>query len=58
MLDNDLYLFKCFLFHLNRRAMLEEQVEMRLAIDKKALQIVERLLDNSITEDFLVDCVS
>ena len=42
---------------LNRRAMLEEQVQMRLAIDNKALQIVERLLDNPITEDFLVDCV-
>ncbi|XP_033643198.1 putative RNA polymerase II subunit B1 CTD phosphatase RPAP2 [Asterias rubens] len=39
-----------------RRAMLEEQVQMRLAIDNKALQIVERLLDNPITEDFLVDC--
>ena len=44
--------------NIDRRAILEERVKIRLEFDNKALRIVERLLDNPITDDFLVDCVS
>ncbi|XP_038063985.1 putative RNA polymerase II subunit B1 CTD phosphatase Rpap2 isoform X2 [Patiria miniata] len=36
--------------------MLEERVQRRLVFEKKAHEIVETLLDNPITDEFLLDC--
>ncbi|XP_053549978.1 putative RNA polymerase II subunit B1 CTD phosphatase RPAP2 [Bombina bombina] len=39
-----------------RKAALEAAIRRKIESEKKALQIVERLLDDDISEDFLVDC--
>ncbi|XP_056379126.1 putative RNA polymerase II subunit B1 CTD phosphatase RPAP2 [Hyla sarda] len=39
-----------------RRAALENAIRKKIETEKRALQIVERLLENDITEDFLMDC--
>uniref|UniRef100_A0A8C5QZH8 RNA polymerase II subunit B1 CTD phosphatase RPAP2 homolog n=1 Tax=Leptobrachium leishanense TaxID=445787 RepID=A0A8C5QZH8_9ANUR len=39
-----------------RRAALEIAVKRKIESEKKALQIVESLLEDDVTEDFLVDC--
>ncbi|GAA6066818.1 putative RNA polymerase II subunit B1 CTD phosphatase rpap2 isoform X1, partial [Tachysurus ichikawai] len=33
-----------------------ETLREKLELERRALQVVERLLDNSVTEDFLIDC--
>ncbi|KAM6948760.1 putative RNA polymerase II subunit B1 CTD phosphatase rpap2, partial [Aplochiton taeniatus] len=43
--------FLCF-----RREALRDSLMEKLELEKRALQIVERLLDDNVTEDFLVDC--
>ncbi|CAH2311538.1 RNA polymerase II subunit B1 CTD phosphatase RPAP2 [Pelobates cultripes] len=39
-----------------RRAALENAIKRKIEREKKALQIVERLLEDDVTEDFLLDC--
>nr|XP_019957197.1 PREDICTED: putative RNA polymerase II subunit B1 CTD phosphatase RPAP2 [Paralichthys olivaceus] len=39
-----------------RREEVKEELRQRLELEKRALQVVERLLDDSVAEDFLVDC--
>ncbi|KAM4721585.1 putative RNA polymerase II subunit B1 CTD phosphatase RPAP2 [Rhinophrynus dorsalis] len=39
-----------------RRAALELAVRRKIESEKRALQIVERLLEDDVTEDFLLDC--
>ncbi|XP_075038479.1 putative RNA polymerase II subunit B1 CTD phosphatase RPAP2 isoform X2 [Mixophyes fleayi] len=39
-----------------RRAALERAIRRKVETEKRAHQIVERLLESNITEDFLVDC--
>ncbi|XP_063284463.1 putative RNA polymerase II subunit B1 CTD phosphatase RPAP2 isoform X2 [Pelobates fuscus] len=39
-----------------RRAALENAIRRKIEREKKALQIVERLLEDDVTEDFLLDC--
>ncbi|KAM3915455.1 putative RNA polymerase II subunit B1 CTD phosphatase RPAP2 [Leptodactylus fuscus] len=39
-----------------RRAALENAIRKKIESEKRALQIVERLLENNIKEDFLMDC--
>ncbi|XP_068098712.1 putative RNA polymerase II subunit B1 CTD phosphatase RPAP2 [Hyperolius riggenbachi] len=39
-----------------RRAALEEAVRRKVECEKRAHQIVERLLENNISNDFLLDC--
>ncbi|XP_066453446.1 putative RNA polymerase II subunit B1 CTD phosphatase RPAP2 [Eleutherodactylus coqui] len=39
-----------------RRAALENAIRKKIETEKRAHQIVERLLENNITEDFLMDC--
>ncbi|XP_060088180.1 putative RNA polymerase II subunit B1 CTD phosphatase RPAP2 [Heteronotia binoei] len=39
-----------------RRAALEAAIRKKIEYERKALRIVERLLDDDITEEFLVDC--
>ncbi|KAI5092601.1 putative RNA polymerase II subunit B1 CTD phosphatase rpap2 isoform 1 [Silurus meridionalis] len=39
-----------------RKEILKESLRERLELERRALQVVERLLDDSVTEDFLVDC--
>ncbi|XP_073499291.1 putative RNA polymerase II subunit B1 CTD phosphatase RPAP2 isoform X2 [Phyllobates terribilis] len=39
-----------------RRAALENAIRKKIETEKRAHQIVERLLENNITEDFLTDC--
>lgn len=40
-----------------RREELKEKLREKLELEKRALKVVERLLDDSVAEDFLVDCV-
>lgn len=40
-----------------RREELREKLREKLELEKRALKVVERLLDDSVAEDFLVDCV-
>uniref|UniRef100_A0A3B4EX50 RNA polymerase II subunit B1 CTD phosphatase RPAP2 homolog n=1 Tax=Pundamilia nyererei TaxID=303518 RepID=A0A3B4EX50_9CICH len=39
-----------------RREELKEKLREKLELEKRALKVVERLLDDSVAEDFLVDC--
>ncbi|KAI5608894.1 putative RNA polymerase II subunit B1 CTD phosphatase rpap2 isoform X1, partial [Silurus asotus] len=39
-----------------RKEILKESLRERLELERRALQVVERLLDDSVTEEFLVDC--
>ncbi|KAL7842017.1 hypothetical protein SRHO_G00237060 [Serrasalmus rhombeus] len=39
-----------------RREVLKEALREKLELEQRALQVVERLLDDSVTEEFLVDC--
>ncbi|XP_054835504.1 putative RNA polymerase II subunit B1 CTD phosphatase RPAP2 [Eublepharis macularius] len=41
---------------LQRRATLEAAIRKKIECERKALRIVERLLEDDITEEFLVDC--
>lgn len=40
-----------------RREVLKEKLREKLELEKRALQIVERLLEDSVAEDFFIDCV-
>ncbi|XP_069593665.1 putative RNA polymerase II subunit B1 CTD phosphatase RPAP2 isoform X1 [Ranitomeya imitator] len=40
----------------NRRAALENAIRKKIETERRAHQIVERLLESNITEDFLMDC--
>ncbi len=42
----------------HRKAELELKIRKRVALEEKAHRIVERLVDNPISQDFLTDCVS
>lgn len=37
--------------------MLKEKLREKLELEKRALKVVERLLEDSVAEDFLIDCV-
>ncbi|KAL7850919.1 hypothetical protein AOLI_G00212750 [Acnodon oligacanthus] len=39
-----------------RREVLKEALREKLELEQRALQVVQRLLDDSVTEEFLVDC--
>ncbi|XP_030631607.1 putative RNA polymerase II subunit B1 CTD phosphatase rpap2 [Chanos chanos] len=39
-----------------RREALKETLREKLELERRALQVVERLLEDSVTEDFLIDC--
>ncbi|CAL1579329.1 unnamed protein product [Knipowitschia caucasica] len=39
-----------------RREAVKEALREKLDLEKRALQIVERLLEDSVSEDFLIDC--
>ncbi|XP_041848566.1 putative RNA polymerase II subunit B1 CTD phosphatase rpap2 isoform X2 [Melanotaenia boesemani] len=39
-----------------RREEVKEKLRQKLELERRALQVVERLLDDSVEEDFLVDC--
>ncbi|XP_060940405.1 putative RNA polymerase II subunit B1 CTD phosphatase rpap2 [Limanda limanda] len=39
-----------------RREVVTEKLRQRLDLETRALKVVERLLDDSVAEDFLVDC--
>uniref|UniRef100_A0A672Z9L1 RNA polymerase II subunit B1 CTD phosphatase RPAP2 homolog n=1 Tax=Sphaeramia orbicularis TaxID=375764 RepID=A0A672Z9L1_9TELE len=39
-----------------RREAIKEALREKLELEKRARQVVERLLDDSVTEDFLIDC--
>ncbi|KAL3988270.1 DnaJ-like proiein [Sarotherodon galilaeus] len=39
-----------------RREELKEKLREKLELERRALKVVERLLDDSVAEDFLVDC--
>uniref|UniRef100_A0A4W6FEB7 RNA polymerase II subunit B1 CTD phosphatase RPAP2 homolog n=1 Tax=Lates calcarifer TaxID=8187 RepID=A0A4W6FEB7_LATCA len=39
-----------------RRELVKEKLREKLELERRALQIVERLLEDSVTEDFLTDC--
>ncbi|XP_049454993.1 putative RNA polymerase II subunit B1 CTD phosphatase rpap2 isoform X1 [Epinephelus fuscoguttatus] len=39
-----------------RREIVKEKLREKLELEKRALKIVERLLEDSVAEDFLVDC--
>ena len=41
-----------------RREEIKERLREKLELEKRALQVVERLLEDCVAEDFLVDCVS
>lgn len=41
-----------------RKEVLKESLREKLELERRALQVVERLLDDNVTEDFLTDCVS
>ena len=47
-----------FYFHDERRTELELKIRRRVALEEKAHRIVERLLDNPVQPDFMIDCVS
>lgn len=40
-----------------RREEVREKLRQQLELEKRAQKVVERLLEDSVTEDFLVDCV-
>lgn len=44
--------------HVCRREAIKEALRQKLELERKALQVVERLLEDSVTEEFLVDCVN
>ncbi|XP_039999249.1 putative RNA polymerase II subunit B1 CTD phosphatase rpap2 isoform X2 [Xiphias gladius] len=39
-----------------RRELVKEKLREKLELEKRALKVVERLLEDSVAEDFLVDC--
>ncbi|KAL0966694.1 hypothetical protein UPYG_G00298540 [Umbra pygmaea] len=39
-----------------RREIIRETLMERMELEKRAVQVVERLLDDSVAEDFLIDC--
>ncbi|KAI2667423.1 hypothetical protein H4Q32_003897 [Labeo rohita] len=39
-----------------KREAIKEALRQKLELERKALQVVERLLEDSVTEEFLVDC--
>ncbi|XP_042284262.1 putative RNA polymerase II subunit B1 CTD phosphatase rpap2 [Thunnus maccoyii] len=39
-----------------RREEIREKLQEKLELEKRALQVVERLLEDSVADDFLVDC--
>ncbi|XP_029381304.1 putative RNA polymerase II subunit B1 CTD phosphatase rpap2 isoform X2 [Echeneis naucrates] len=39
-----------------RREVVKEKLREKLELERRALKVVERLLEDSVTEDFLVDC--
>lgn len=41
-----------------RREAIKDALRQKLELERKALQVVERLLEDSVTEEFLIDCVS
>lgn len=41
-----------------RREAIKQALRQKLELERKALQVVERLLEDSVTEEFLIDCVS
>lgn len=41
-----------------RREAIKEALRQKLELERKAMQVVERLLEDSVTEEFLIDCVS
>lgn len=43
---------------LYRREALRETLRLKLELERKALQIVERLLEHTVAEEFLISCVS
>uniref|UniRef100_A0A8C6U3E1 RNA polymerase II subunit B1 CTD phosphatase RPAP2 homolog n=1 Tax=Neogobius melanostomus TaxID=47308 RepID=A0A8C6U3E1_9GOBI len=45
-----------FVSSCSRREAVKEALLEKLELEKRALQIVERLLEDSVTEDFLIDC--
>lgn len=42
----------------HRRGIVTETLREKLELEKRALQVVERLLEDSVADDVLVDCVS
>lgn len=40
-----------------RRELVKEKLREKLDLEKRAVKVVERHLEDSVTEDFLVDCV-
>lgn len=46
-----------FVRYLVRRELVKEKLREKLELEKRALKVVERLLEDSVAEDFLVDCV-
>ncbi len=40
-----------------RREAIKEALRQKLDLEREALQVVERLLEDSVTEEFLIDCV-
>lgn len=36
---------------------MKEKLREKLDLEKRALKVVERLLEDSVAEDFLIDCV-
>ena len=57
-LKKSIFVVSDFHFHLDRRAELELKIRRRVALEEKAHRIVERLLNNPIQPDFMIDCVS
>lgn len=41
-----------------RREAIKDALRQKLELERRALQVVERLLEDSVTEEFLIDCVS
>uniref|UniRef100_A0A8C1BRX7 RNA polymerase II subunit B1 CTD phosphatase RPAP2 homolog n=1 Tax=Cyprinus carpio carpio TaxID=630221 RepID=A0A8C1BRX7_CYPCA len=39
-----------------KREAIKEALRQKLELERKALQVVERLLEDSVTEEFLIDC--
>lgn len=40
-----------------RREVLKEKLREKFELEKRALRVVERLLEERVTEEFLIDCV-
>lgn len=36
---------------------MKERLREKLELERRALEVVERLLEDSVAEDFLIDCV-